>query len=225
MISGFVVGTFVYEIKNRFRCLVKINGFEEVCYVASSSRLSNYIDLCNRLVLLKPVVSAKSGIRYSVYAVKVGRRYVLLNLNEANKVVEKYIKRRSFCFLGERKHISREYYLHSYRTDLFIKDTKTLLEVKTVLSLNNKAVFPSVNSERAVRQLKAISSLLDSGYKACYLLVSLSSYVEEIEINSEQREFVCLFLECINKGMLCVGLSLGIKGTEPVICSKIKVVY
>ena len=44
-------------------------------------------------------------------------------------------------------------------------------------------------SERAVKQLKEISRLLDEGYRACYILVSLNPSVKEIVINAEVKDY------------------------------------
>ena len=56
-------------------------------------------------------------------------------------------------------------------------------------------------SERAVKQLKEISRLLDEGYRACYILVSLNPSVKEIVINAEVKDYYNTFMECIEKGM------------------------
>lgn len=41
----YVYGTFQAEIKNRFLCSVNIGGKDAVCYIPSSCRLSNFIDM------------------------------------------------------------------------------------------------------------------------------------------------------------------------------------
>ena len=42
---AFTRATFVSELKNRFRCCVKIHDEETMCYVPSSCKLSNFVDL------------------------------------------------------------------------------------------------------------------------------------------------------------------------------------
>ena len=54
-LDDYVKGVFKCEIKNRFLCQVNVAGEDLVCYIASSCRLSNFLDLTNRNVLLKLV--------------------------------------------------------------------------------------------------------------------------------------------------------------------------
>lgn len=53
--SEIVYGTFKEEIKNRFLYTVSIDGTDTVCYIPSSCRLCNFIDLSNRTVMLQPI--------------------------------------------------------------------------------------------------------------------------------------------------------------------------
>mgnify|MGYP000805719294 FL=1 len=117
--------------------------------------------MTGRTVLLKHIETPNSRTPYAVYAVKYRRNFILLNLAQANRVIEAQIRRRYFSFLGVRKKVSREYKIGSYKTDLFIHDTNTLIEIKSTLAFSKESVFPTVYSERAVNQLKEISRLLD----------------------------------------------------------------
>lgn len=62
----------------------------------------------------------------------------------ANRAVEISIQRWQFSFLGERNHILTEHNIDKYKTDLYIEDTKTIIEVKSVISLDEIAKFPTV---------------------------------------------------------------------------------
>lgn len=221
----YAYGIFQTEIKNRFLCSVNIDGRDETCYIPSSCRLSNFIDMAGRTVLLKPVEDPNARTSFAVYAVKYRKGFVLLNLAQANRVIEVQLYRRYFAFLGSRKKVSREYKIGNYKTDLYIHDTKTLIEVKSTLSFAKATAFPTVYSERAVKQLKEISRLLDEGYRACYILVSLNPCVKEIVINTEVSDFYNLFHECIEKGMTCCAFSVRLREQVPELYSKIKVVY
>lgn len=59
----YVYGTFQNEIKNRFLCSVNIDGKDVICYIPSSCRLSNFIDMTGRTVLLRPIEA--SNAKYS----------------------------------------------------------------------------------------------------------------------------------------------------------------
>lgn len=221
--EDLVYGTFQSEIKNRFLCSVKINGEDVICYIPSSCRLSNFIDMTGRTVLLKPIKSPKARTSYAVYAVKHRRSFILLNLAQANRIIESQIRRRYFSFLGTRKKVSHEYRIDDYKTDLFIHDTNTLIEIKSTLSFSRESVFPSVYSERAVEQLKKISLLLDGGYNACYILVSLNQNVKEISINKQVDDFYRAFIECVEKGMTYCAFSVHLREQVPELYAKIKV--
>ena len=49
--QSFKHGIFKKELKNRFLCLVEIDGEDTLCYIPSSCRLSNFIDLTGKEVL------------------------------------------------------------------------------------------------------------------------------------------------------------------------------
>ncbi len=68
--SALKIGVFKEELKNRFRCVVTIDDVDTICYIPSSSRLSNFIDLSNRVVMLRPIKKRDAKTQYSVYAVK-----------------------------------------------------------------------------------------------------------------------------------------------------------
>lgn len=222
--NKIITGIFLSEIKNRFLCLVLINGKETACYIPSSCRLSNFINLNGKTVLLKPTKGKDTRTEYAVYAVKHGRGFMLLNLSEANKVVERQLHRRCFAFLGKRKNISHEIKIEDYKADLFIHDTSTIIEIKSILTTDNNTIFPSVHSERAILQLFKIKDLLDKKYKVCYMLVSMNPYINSIKLNETDKKFYDLFRKCIDKGMICIGLTVKLNENSPTIYKKLNVV-
>lgn len=48
--QSFKHGIFKEELKNRFLCLVEIDGEDTLCYIPSSCRLSNFIVLSSHKV-------------------------------------------------------------------------------------------------------------------------------------------------------------------------------
>lgn len=204
-------------------CSVNIGGKDAVCYIPSSCRLSNFIDMTGRTVLLRPIETPNTRTAYAVYAVKYRKGFILLNLAQTNRVIEAQIRRRYFSFLGVRKKISHEYKIGNYKADLFIHDTNTLIEIKSTLSFSKKSTFPTVYSERAVKQLTEISRLLDEGYRACYILVSLNPSVKEITINSEIEDYYKEFMKCIEKGMTYCAFSIRLHEQTPELYAKIKI--
>lgn len=99
----YVYGTFQNEIKNRFLCSVNIDGKDVICYIPSSCRLSNFIDMTGRTVLLRPIEASNARTPYAVYAVKYRKSFILLNLAQTNRVIEAQIQRRYFSFWVQEK--------------------------------------------------------------------------------------------------------------------------
>lgn len=217
-----IEGIFIAERKNRFICEVMVEDEAIECYVPSSCRLDNFIDLHGKRVLLLPTEASSARTRFSLFAVPFKRNHILLNIGMVNRVVERDIKRRCFSFLGKRSEIFREHKIGSYKSDLFITNTRTLLEIKSVLSLEKDAVFPSVYSQRALDQLKEISSLMDRDYKAALVIASLSPYVEQLQID-HASPFYDALRPCIDKGMQLLAVSLYIHQGEARIKRKIKI--
>lgn len=195
-----IAGQFVRELKNRFLCEVVIDGKVEVCYIPSSCHLSNFLQLEGKEVLLMPTVAKKARTAFAVVAVKFKRSYIVLNTSYANRLVEYAIQGRKLSYLGKRKACSREKNVNEYKCDLYIADTKTIVEIKSVISVGDIGVFPTVYSERSLNQLSKIKELLQSGYRVDYIIVSLNPYVKGIELLKD-TQFYVEFEECINLGM------------------------
>ncbi len=195
-----ITGQFVRELKNRFLCEVVIAGKVEVCYIPSSCHLSNFLQLEGKEVLLMPTVAKKSKTAFAVVAVKFKRSYIILNTSYANRLVEYAIQGRKLSYLGKRKACTREKNVNEYKCDLYIADTKTIVEIKSVISASDIGVFPTVYSERSLNQLSKIKELLRLGYRVDYIIVSLNPYVKGIELLKD-TQFYVEFEECINLGM------------------------
>lgn len=167
--SELKVGRFISESKNRFLCVVNIDGTEEICYIASSCRLDNFIDLRGKSVLLQRNKGVNERTRYSLIGVQYKRNYIILNTSWANKAIDESFLKRRFSFLERRKDFQTEINVCGYKTDFFIPNSKTIIEVKSVIATEETAVFPTVYSERTLKQLKKMANLIDMGYKGFFL--------------------------------------------------------
>lgn len=199
-LANCITGQFVRELKNRFLCEVVIDGKVEVCYIPSSCHLSNFLQLEGKEVLLMPTVAKKTRTAFAVVAVKFKRSYIILNTSYANRLVEYAIQGRKLSYLGKRKVCLREKNVNEYKCDLYIADTNTIVEIKSVISASDIGVFPTVYSERSLNQLSKIKALLQLGYRVDYIIVSLNPYVKGIELLKD-TQFYIEFEECINLGM------------------------
>ena len=220
----YVQGVFKEELKNRFLCLVEVKGKDTLCYIPSSCRLSNFVDLIGKEVLLTPNSSPKTRTEYAVYALRIRGQFILLNMSHANRLIENNIRSRRFSYLGKRTTVRKEYCIEGYKSDLYIENSQTAVEIKSILSFDKKATFPTVYSQRAIDQLIKLTHLLDMEYKVCYILVSLNPSVKEVNINKEIVEYYKLFTECINKGMIAKGYTIKLQDNQPIMHSELRVI-
>jgi len=207
-------GIFCCEVKNRFRCIVEVEGDKKLCYVASSCRLSNFLKLEGKEVLLLPKGKNASSTYYTLYAVKYRNSYILLDLSLANNVIMEQIHRRCFSKLGKRKNVVCEKLICGYKADLFISDTNTIIEIKTVISNHDETIFPTVYSDRSLTQLGKVKELLQSGYNFCYMFVALSPSIKKITID-DNTLFYRNFVECMDCGMQVT--ACGLRTTEKMV--------
>ena len=217
-----IKGVYLREDKHRFICNVSVNGKEEKCYVPASCKLEKLISLVGETVLLTPIKKDGSELRYSLFAVKKRRGWVLLNLARANAVIGENLYKRRFVYLGYRKDIIYERKIGHYKADLFLPKEQTIIEIKTVLTEEAEGIFPGMPSKRAKEQLKNISVLLDCGYKACLIIVALNPKTKRIVIADYLKESL---KEVIDKGMLCKGYSIRFKDLNPTIGDEVEIIY
>lgn len=218
-----VLGIFKRELKNRFLCEVEINNQANICYVPSSCHLSNFLSLENKKVILIPTSSKNTRTHYSLLALPYKRSYILLNYSLANKAIENSIKKRRFSFLGKRSTIQKEKHIENYKADFLIEDSQTILEIKSLITTDKEALFPTVYSERALKQYKQLFSLMDKGYSVNYFIVSLNPYVKAIRINKES-EFYNYYCVGKNKGITFRAFSCRLVDEHPVIDKEIPVI-
>lgn len=127
-------GIFKTEIKNRFLCIVTVDGTDTLCYIPSSCRLSNFINMNDRKVLLLPIKNKNARTKYSLYAIQYRRGFVPVGLSSVNQVIKNDLDRRLFSFLGSRKQVFAEKCIDGYKSDLYIEDSDTVIEIKSILS-------------------------------------------------------------------------------------------
>lgn len=206
--NQLIKGIFLKEIKNRFLCMVRIDNEIYECYVPSSSRLENYINLKNKEVLLLSNKGNNTRTKYSVFAVRYRNKYILLNQNLANKLIEYELTQGLIDNLGLNSKLKKEFLIGGYKADFYEEQTRTIIENKTIIDISKEAVFPVVYSERAVEQLKKLDILLHEGYKVNYNFVSLSPFVQRIAINPYFNDFYKQFMNCMEKNMKVNAYSL-----------------
>jgi DNA-binding sugar fermentation-stimulating protein len=213
---------FIRELKNRFLCDVELAGRIIECYVPSSCRLANFLELEGKNVFIKPTTSKEVRTQYALVAIPFKRSYLLLNSSLANRVIEDGIRGRRFSFLGKHRQVIKEHCVDGYKSDLFITGSSTIIEIKSIISTSQTATFPTVYSERAIKQLEALRELLQRGFKACYVIVSLNPYVKELDLKPSTKLFQAL-IECMPLGMLLKGYACRLRNGVVSICHEVKI--
>lgn len=222
--SKFVMGIYKRELKNRFLCEVQIDNEDVVCYVPSSCRLSNFLHLEGKLVLLVPIKTAKTRTQFALFAVPYKRNYLILNTSMANRAMEYSIGGRRFSFLGARKEVVKEHTVEGYKSDLYLPASNMLIEIKSIISYQESANFPTVYSERTINQLKTIYTILLKGYKVCFAIVSLHPYVKNIQID-KTTEFYSELVKCLNIGLILKAYTCRLQNDKVQIDKEISVKY
>lgn len=216
-------GIFIKENKNRFLCNVLVNDEETICYIPSSCRLENFLNLCGKKVYLIENSSPKASTKYAVSAIPYKQSVIFLNSSFANRVIRYCIHNRRFSFLGKRSLVESEHIVDGYKADFFIPDSKTIIEVKSVISISESAIFPTVFSQRSLNQLQQIKMLLSHEYYAHYFIISLNPYVKEIILNKES-DLCSAIKECVCLGMKLHGYTCGMKNNRLFIRSEIPII-
>ena len=220
---NFIEGVFVKELKNRFLCEILVNGESTVCYVPSSCHLSNFLDLTNKKVLLVPTQTPNSRTKYALFAVPFKRSYLILNTSMANAAVVNSLRKARFSYLGKRKTILNEHKVDDYKADVYIQDSRTIIEIKSIIATTNSGIFPTVYSERTIKQLKKLHELISKGYKISFIIVSLTPYLKEILIDNN-TEFYKEFVTCIKQGMIAKAYTCRLSDDEILIEKEIPIV-
>lgn len=223
IIDKLIPGIFKSESSNRFLCKVFVEGEELECYLPSSSKLEPLIHLNGKKVLLTLNKGTNIRTKYSIFAVQHNRKYIFLNLNVANWVLEDDI-RKNYCLINVPMDILKEKTIEGYKADFVIPDIyKTVFEAKSIISTRQNAVFPSVSSKRAIEQLNKIEHLIDLGWNAQYYFIALSPFVKNLTINPQYNSYVEQFNKCFQKGMGVKGLACSFINNEITITHKLNI--
>lgn len=199
----YKTGIFLEESKNRFRSLIEIDGKAEPCFICSSSKLSPLITIINKEVLVREVLGKKAKVKYALFGVKTKTGYTLLDLNYVNNLLyekianSKKYKAKAWTCQREKKVLGR------VKTDLLVEkgQQKIVYEAKAIISKGATAIFPSIEGERAVRQLQEFKLLLKKGIEVNYCLFLLTAGIKTVGINTENKAFAKAFKQGLKAGM------------------------
>lgn len=140
-----------------------------------------------REVLLSQQTCNNSKFNYKVEAVIYRNGQILLNLNFLNRIVEQEIHRSRFSFLGDRKTVFHEKIVNGYKSDLYIADTNTLIEIKSVLAFSDKVDYPVNYSSHMLRQLEKLQDIANSQVNVYYFIIGLGPALKEIDVDINSK--------------------------------------
>ena len=92
-----------------------------------------------------------------------------------------------------------------------------------MLSTEKCALFPTVFSERALKQLEKLRDLLSLGYRVHYSVISLNPYVSSIYFVSD-AQFTPLLKSCIDLGMTISAFSCRIDDNRVYIDKRLQII-
>lgn len=203
----YIKGIFVRELKNRFLCEVLIDNRYEQCYLPCSSKISEFIDLTNKIVLLKRNKGTKTKTSFSLFAVyENNENLILLDLNYLNILVKEQLYN-----VNSKREI---YMTPTFRSDIYLENENKVVEVKGIISDKDRVEFPSIKAKRAEKQLIEIKKILLEGIKVEYVIVLTNKEIGEINFNPKREKFMQFFKECIDLGMKLKVYSLKFKDNK-----------
>lgn len=194
---NYIEGVFIEECNNRFLAWVLVNGVEELSYVPSSAKLSNFLKMEGKNVLLQQ--NSKPGrTKYTIVAAKLDERYyIYLHLNNINNLLKAYIEKNNKIDIELEKSL-----YWGYRADLKVNEPYDIIfEAKGIISDEKAIVFPKVCGDRAYKQLRDFSKALSENFKVIYCLVLMSPTIEKISINKQDAKYLKAMIECLAAGM------------------------
>ena len=126
--------------------------------------------------------------------------------------------------MGKRKEWLKEHKIDGYKADLYIPSSKTIIEIKSIISTSDAAIFPTVYSERTIKQLNQIEELLHKGYKVYFMIVSLHPYIKNITID-KNTEFYLELRKCLNAGLVVKAYTSRLKNNVLSVDKEININY
>lgn len=195
---------FISEGKNRFICNILYEDQILECYVPITCKLSRLISLEYKEILIKETTKVAKRTKYTLFAVQNEKNYLIVDTGFANHIVKAILAKTKKGDLFYPEQV-----IENYKCDFYSKTSKTLVEVKSVITEKETIVLPNIETNRTCRQLKILCSLLSQGYKAMFFVVSFAPKVKEIHFNTKQEMGQSLFTLIKNGGQIyCIRVNL-----------------
>lgn len=184
----------ISEGKTRFICIVEYNENIIECYVPNTCKLSKLIPLSNNEILITKNLHKTKRTQYTLFAIKIFEEFLIVNTSIANKIVYNCIlDKHNTIILPERK-------IENYKSDFYIPDKTTIVEVKSIISMEETLIIPNGFSIRAINQLEKLNELLKNEYSVDYYFVVFDNNCLSITLNTT-TEYGNRINFCVEQGM------------------------
>ncbi len=196
---------FVSEGNNRFICNIKFNNQIIECYIPMTCKLNNFISInSNDDILIAPTTQGAKRTKYSLFAIKNYTDYIIVNASFANEIVKTMLLQNK-----SKDKFYPEQFIENYKCDFYSKSTKTLVEVKSVITTKEVLILPNIITTRAITQLQHICSLLSKGYKVEYYIIAFAPRISQILFDTSET-FAQLLNEALYLGckINCIKISI-----------------
>ena len=214
---NYIKGIFINELPNRFRAEILIDGKREICYVGSSCKLNNLINIRNHEVILQNIEKKNSNLAYSLIAAKFDNKYIILNSLYANKAYENYLKTQN-CN-SDSNIILKEYTESGYKSDFYLTNTKTIIEIKSIITEKKEELFPQINSQRFKRQINNIPRLIEEGYNFRLVIISLNPGLRKVILKEELLSLQSLLI----KNFEIEAYTCTLRNNKPILKNKLSI--
>lgn len=196
---------YISEGNSRFICTIYLYGKPVECYVPISCKLSRLLPLTGTNILVTKNSSKSQRTEYSLFAVQnQDLSYTIISTSFANRIVKAYLSNieNNQSFLIEKT-------IKNYKCDFYLPSSNTVIEVKSIITLDEYISLPNLNSERAVNQLQVIKRLLKSGIGAKYIFIAFAPHLREITIDVS-KIYGKLIKQCcdLNMQLICFRITL-----------------
>lgn len=195
---------FVSEGKSRFICNILYEEEILECYVPITCKLSSLLSLEGKEILIRETTKAAKRTKFTLFAVQNKNDYLIVDTGFANRIVNAILAKTESNNLFYPEQI-----VENYKCDFYSATSKTLVEVKSVITTEQEVLLPNMKTQRAIIQLHNICSLLSKGYRAEYFIVAFAPQLEKVKVASKEK-MGFLLKEFLNLGgeISCIRITL-----------------
>jgi len=214
---------------NRFTVLVEIEGERVRAYLPNSGRLREFLVPSRILILEKAEKDGKRKTEYTVVGAltETGVK-VSIDARMPNKLMAEALRQDELEEFKGFRLLKAEPKLEEGRLDFLLEGAngeKFLVEVKScTLAEDGVAMFPDAPTERGQRHLKALTRIVEKGWKTAIIFLAQREDVEKFQPNHrEDPKFAETLKMAVEKGVKAYAYKAAFDGKILRILGKIPV--